>query len=580
MPGNAEGGPCYKGQHPLDWAKHVQALNHLHSSVYPCVLEKGITGAWKGVHPSYPEIENFNPEELKPGYQAMDFLLIELVNVDVSKANKEEKSALDVFHSTRKYMESMRSREKVRDVYNKVTPACAEMQTMEFNNSVMVMKVKYQRAKGDRKVELEDRILDRFQAFEDLKRKFEKTLEEFKQASKDLAQREGVPFNQKFNKFQHINYWQMVKCFTINNKSIRDYWDEQETCWADCLTCLDNDYLNKTQVEKHPHSPMDQTMSRESFEESKKMEKQSTFKHKLHLFKDAHEEAQNGLSKATLEELQASLKEITDVQRELNEMIYDPDIQVSDDWKKFIRDSKELPRDITKRITEIQTQKANESERRRQEINSNIKSLEAVKLLPLTGYEDFIAWKKNQKFINTHTDPYKKAAALLGTLKNAQDKKMCETIYDFDKLIKILNDKYNHCEKLVPALKGRLAKLPTAQSDELMLDNIRTILNVYEQLKEIGARESFDGGVVASMIKKLPHAKKDFQRYKTRMRELDNIQTDSSLLYDEDGYNLTMQTKSKDNMDLNIVDSSPEERKLFLQFIREEAKLLDLIVGE
>ena len=134
-------------------------------------------------------------------------------------------------------------------------------------------------------------------------------------------------------------------------------------------------------------------------------------------------------------------------------MIYDPDIKVSDDWKKFIRDSKELPRDITKKITEIQTQRAIESERRRQEINSNIRSLEAVKLLPLTGSEDFIAWKKNQKYLNTHTDPYKKAAALLGTLKNSQDRRMCETIYDFDKLINILNDKYNHSEKLVPALK-------------------------------------------------------------------------------------------------------------------------------
>ena len=575
MPGNAEGGPCYKGQHPLEWAKHVQALNNLHSSVYPCVLEKGTTGAWKGVHPSYPEMEDFNPEELQPGYQAMDFLLTELVNVDVSKANKEEKSALDVFQSTRKYMESMRSRVKVRDIYNKVTPACAEMQTMEYNNSMLIMKIKYQRANGDSKVELEDRILERFQAYEDLKKKFVKTLEDFRQASQDLAQREGVIFNEKFNKYQHINYWQMVKHFTINNKKIKDYWEEQEACWAECLTCLANDSMKQTQVEKHPHSPLDQTMSRESFEESKKMEKQSTFKHKLHLFKDAHEEAQSGLSKATLEELQANLKEITDVQRELKEMIYDPDIQVSDDWKKFIRDSKELPRDITKRITEIQTQRANESEKRRQEFNSNIRSLEAVKLLPLTGSEDFIAWKKNQKYLNTHTDPYKKAAALLRTLKNDQDRRMCETIYDFDKLINILNDKYNHSEKLVPALKSRLDKLPIAQSDDLMLDNMRTMLNVYEQLKEIGARDCFDGSVVANMIKKLPNAKKEFQRYKNRKRELDNIQADNSLTYDEDGFNLTLETSSKDNMDLNIVDNSPEHRKLFLQFIREEAKLLE-----
>ena len=387
-----EGGPCYKGQNPQLWAKHVQALNNLHSSVYPCVLEKGTTGAWKRVHPSYPEMEGFNSEELQPGYQAMDFLLTELGNMDISKANKDEKSALDVFNSTRRFMEVMRSRVKARDVYNKVTPACAEMQTMEYNNSVLVMKVKYHRANSDRKIELEERILDRFQAYEDFKEKFEKTLQEFKQASMDVAQKEQVAFNEKFSKFQYLNYWQLVKYFTINNKSIRDYWDEQEACWADCLACLDNDSQNKTQVEKHPQPQLDQAMNKESYEESKMREKQARFKHKLLLFRDAHEEAQSGLSKATLEELQATYKEITDVQRELKEMIYDPEIKVSDDWKKFIKESKQLPRDITKRITDIQTHRAEESERRRQEINSNIRSLEAVKLLPLTGSEDFIAW--------------------------------------------------------------------------------------------------------------------------------------------------------------------------------------------
>ena len=356
----------------------------------------------------------------------------------------------------------------------------------------------------------------------------------------------------------------------------------QQVCWADCLACLDKDSQEASRVERDPQPPLDPINSRESFEESRKKEKLSQFKHKLHLYKDSHKEAESGLRRATLEELQANLKELTDVQRELALALYDPEVgqDVSENWKQFIKDSKQLPREITQRITEIQTKNTEQSERRRQEINANIRSLEAVKLLPLTGSDDFIAWKKNQKFLNTHTDPYKKAAALLGTLKNAQDRKMCETIYDFDKLISILNDKYNHSEKLVPALRGRLDKLPVAHSDELMLDNMRTILNVYEQLKEVGAKECFDGSVVASMIKKLPSSKKEFQRFKTRRRELDNIQTDKSLTFDEDGYDLSLQTSAKDNMDLNIVDNSPEHRKLFLQFIREEASLLDYTLEE
>ena len=164
----------------------------------------------------------------------------------------------------------------------------------------------------------------------------------------------------------------------------------------------------ENQVEEDPQSPLGLNRSRESFEDSRKKEKQSKFIHKLNMFKDSCEEINSGLTRATLEELQANLKEITDVQRELALALYDPEVgaDVSDNWKQFIKDSKQLPREITQRITEIQTKTTEESERRRQEINANIRSLEAVKLLPLTGSDDFIAWKKNQKFLNTHTDPY------------------------------------------------------------------------------------------------------------------------------------------------------------------------------
>ena len=574
--------PCYKGEHPQQWARHMQALNNLHTSVLPCVLEKGPTGNWKGVHPAYPEKEGFNPEELRPGKEAMDFVTSEYAKFDHSKATRDEKSALDVYRTTHHFMLVMTDREYARDAYNKLDPAIENLQTKEYNNSVLVKKVKYHRATGDRKVELENELLERYQAYEDFKDKYIKALEEFKEMSSEVAARERVAFNEKFNKHQYINYFQYVKQTTLKNRSIKGYLDEQEVCWADCLSCLDNDSQKEKKVEKDPQSPLGLNTSRESFEDARKKEKQSKFLHKLNMFKDSCEEINSGLTRATLEELQANLKEITDVQRELALALYDPEVgaDVSDKWKKFIKDSKQLPREITQRITEIQTRTTEESERRRQEINANIRSLEAVKLLPLTGSDDFIAWKKNQKFLNTHTDPYKKAAALLGTLKNAQDRRMCETIYDFDKLITILNDKYNHSEKLVPALRGRLDKLPVAHSDELMLDNMRTILNVYEQLKEIGAKECFDGSVVANMIKKLPSVKKEFQRFKTRRRELDNIQTDNSLTFDEDGFNLSMQGSAKDNMDLNIVDNSPEHRRLFLQFIREEASLLDYTLEE
>ena len=71
------GGSCYKGQNPQLWAKHVKALNNLHSSVYPQVLDKNADEKWIRVKQKYPELEGFSSEKLQPGYQAIDFLLEE-----------------------------------------------------------------------------------------------------------------------------------------------------------------------------------------------------------------------------------------------------------------------------------------------------------------------------------------------------------------------------------------------------------------------------------------------------------------------------------------------------------------------
>ena len=358
-------GSCYNGENLQLWAKHVQALNNLHSSVYPCVLEKGVNENWTKVHQNYPELEGFNPEELQPGYEAMDFLLTEMDKIDSSKANRDEANAIDVFKYTKQFMDIMKSRVKTRDIYNKIIPECAEMQTKEYNNSVLLLKIQHQRANGDRKAELEMKIIARSTDYEEYRNKMEETLTKFKESSKSLAQQEGLTFNEKFNRNQYLNYWQVVKHFTINNRKIKSYWEEQESCWNDCLSYLDNGSKNLTNVEKLPQT-LDPNKSKEMLEKSRKKEKQESFKHKLKMFRDSHKEAEDSLSNGTLEELQASLKEITEVQRQLKELTYDPEIEVSDDWKKFIRDQK-LPRDLTQRINNIQTQRANESERKKQE---------------------------------------------------------------------------------------------------------------------------------------------------------------------------------------------------------------------
>ena len=575
-------GPCYLGKRTQLWLKHVDDLNDLHASVLPKVLEKTLAGGWKRVHPDFPEMNGLDIQELAPGFDAMNFIIEETdAKFDLSKANRDEKNAMDVCKSAGHFMEIMMHRIKVRDFYEKINPESTEMQTKEYNNSVLVKKIEYLKARDDeaKQVQLCNEIMERFNAYEEAKTKMKNALVLFRESSRELAKVEGFVFNEKFNKNQYLNYYQFIKLNDWNNKKLKVYWEEQDECWNDVLKALD---ISNSESKRDTQPPSDLNSSRESSEETRKREKQKRYDHKFQVLNKSCKEVHSEISMATLEEHQGNLRELQDMLRELKELSYDPEIKVSDKWDESLKNTKILTRLLSEKIGKMQDEKIRESEARKQEVTANIRSLEAVKLLHLTGPEDFIAWKKNQKFLNSHTDPYKKAAALLGTLKNPQDKKMCETIYDFDKLICILNDKYNHQEKLVPALKGKLEKLPVAETDSAMLDNMRTILNVYEQLKEMGAKECFDGTVVFNMIKKLPRAKKDFERYKLMRKEIENLRANVNQTFDEDGFDVSHLnlTGSKDQLDLDLVDNSPEHRKLFLQFIRQEAKVLDYTKDE
>ena len=51
-------------------------------------------------------------------------------------------------------------------------------------------------------------------------------------------------------------------------------------------------------------------------------------------------------------------------------------------------------------------------EQKRHEIQANIRALGTVKLADLTGFADYLSWRKSQQNLNSHTDPYKKAKLL------------------------------------------------------------------------------------------------------------------------------------------------------------------------
>ena len=199
-----QGELCYNGDKTEEWNKHVEELNNLHDVIYPSVLEKDARGGWKRVHPDFPDVPGVAPGELDPGYHAMEFVRKHQDQINPEKANRQEKRAIDVVQTTHKFMIVCVNRVKINNLYLTLINELTELSTKEFNNSVLLLKVKYQKTKEER---YEDQILKKFHDFEEIKSKVMETVKLFKNASSCLASEEGLVFNKKFNRNQFINYW-------------------------------------------------------------------------------------------------------------------------------------------------------------------------------------------------------------------------------------------------------------------------------------------------------------------------------------------------------------------------------------
>ena len=551
---------CYSGENKLEWETTVKDLNDLSINLYPRILEKGINQEWKKVHKDFPLMEDVKIEELEPVKKAIEFLSNEKDNIDGDKATGLEKGALEVEALTRKFMNVMMKRVTVYSKYGACLELLTKLRTNEFNNVALGWKIKHKRAKDVAKKSLEESLMERQNKFEEDKAKVQNALSEYKKLSESLAALEELPFNEKFNKNIYINYWQMIKNYEVKAMKIDDYLQEQESFWADLLMYLDKaEDKGDISVQSQPSPPRNP--------EENKLKK---FQSKLQMFKSICTERLDG--EESMEELQTHNRQILDVQRELKEMMYNPEVKASKEDVAWINAQKDLTRELSRKISEKKEQTITENENRKTEIAANMRSMETIKFLPLHDETDWIPWKKNQKFLNTHPSDYKKAAQLHNTLRNPMDKEMLATIYDYKKCMQILNEKYNHPEKLVPALKIKLEKLNIVYNDEDILSNLRTILNVYEQLKEIGAKESFDGSVVQSMIKKMPTRRIEFERFKLMCKQMENIK-DGDYTFDEDA--LMNIQGGEDEMAIDLVDNSQEQRRKFLQFIHQEAKILE-----
>ena len=287
-----------------------------------------------------------------------------------------------------------------------------------------------------------ENIENGFQQFVEAKDAFNEAFRSFSDEAKKLALIRQRPYDVNMSKYAFLNdiMWkQTTRMVDPANDpcSIDEYFARQDLMWSDALQSLARvqDPLpqqSRSGVEVPPTRP----------------NKSRLFSSHKGALENLMKEITQELPKMRLEELKFSLKEIESRHKVVEDLSLDPDVTVPD--STMLSESRKLMRSIVVKIESKTKDQKDSDEMRKQEASANLRALGTVALPNLTGFSDYLAWRKAQEKLNTHVDEFKKAAVLLNTLKNADDKRRCEGIFNFDELMSILKTKYSHQKKLVP----------------------------------------------------------------------------------------------------------------------------------
>ena len=584
----------YTGDDPHSFESNIGKLKDAFVNLLPEILQKGRHGEFTSLKESFPCIRAANQtnpnilaqakiqdeetlNRLSTAHEAYEFLHAcfqdNLIHKD--HANRDQGDAFMTYDLLHSQILIIRQALKTTESSKECNAAIGNVTAAEFSSKVQYNLSKFRSTK---ELIYQENVELAYQRFEEAKDTYFGALNAFSVESRNLATIRSKPYDTNYPKHAFLNdiLWKNSKklSYPANEPcSIDEYFAKQEFMWSDALQCL----TKISDPPQRPHTAVGMSPARPS--QTRVEEEKRKFTANRVAFGRFLEETSQEMGKMDLEELKLSLSELKSEHKALQDKSKDLVLQLDDSETAVFAQSRTLMRTLAVKIGSNSRDEKNSEEKRKQEVSANLKALGSVTLPNLTGFSDYLAWKEGQEKLNTHIDGFKKAAVLLNTLKNENDKARCQGIYDYDELMSILKTKYSHQEKLVPALINKLRKLPEPQTDEVMQRNIDVILNVYSQLKSISnvAISRFDSTVVEDMILKLT------PRYQERYEDFieDNKSNKSVLRFEEDGSVLETvisgASREEDRAPVDNSDTSNVKRSMFLTFLkRTETKLANM----
>ena len=565
----------YNGDDTDTFKGHLEILSEGFENLIPIILLKNANQAYVSVNVDFPKCQAQGGIDILQAstslVEAVEYIKGKEKQIDRTKANRAEKFALEAYDLILPFYEILRQRIVVADQHDRAKDWFQELKLLEPGVEVYNIPLNLMIENDEQqKQALRGQLSQASKRFSEAKAKFITSIGRFQTESRALARHEKLIYGYDgFNPNPFLNFERFYRQ-EFDGLTMPTYIGQQAEVWKKLIKAV----LPVPQEEQRqqPHLVHQDIAPEQGLRETHK------YQTKYQSLEELLAEVDACLLTLRIEEMRTYKNEVLKLRTNLLDLKSEPGVLVEKD--DAIKEAMSCVRRIDTRIEELQEEKKIEDEERKQNAAANIRALGTVKLANLTGFADYLGWRKSQKALNSHTDPHKKASLLLSTLKNQKDIERCEGIFDYEELMKILEQKYAHQDKLVPALLNKLRRLQEPnESEDIMMDNIGTILNVHHQLKSLSesALSYFDSTVVEDLVLKLTRRKQeDYEDY------VDLGSSDSSDLSESEpevnsvvvpGESVLKKSKSSGDAGLD----SKKKRIQFINFLKKvERKIANL----
>ena len=557
------------------WLAIIKSINYYNREIFPKIFEqKAPQMNFYKVKPDFPYIQGMEMAAniATTLYDHLNFFLVYQTQINEREdKDRDEESAITILEAMKDLIIIAWNRLRVSQDYDKLQGVTDTLLRSRYTNNTLLKEIEFKVDKDQIKLEM---LLDCYKSYQESKVPFDTALTEFKNSSQKLAKLEGLKFDNNFNSNFYLNYHIAMQEIVLDDITLSQFLKQQDSEWGNMLKSID---LETSQQQEIPLQQQQQQQLQE-----RKVQQQNQFDKTFKLIKAACTESTESINSLTIIELNMYLEDIKRYRSTLLDIQAANDINMTEEDETFFKGIKGKIQLISKRLEELNKEHFKLKELEKLKIQGDSRGMETVKLKPLTGFHDFLSWKICMKALNKHQDPYKKAAALLNTLKVKEDIERTEGIYDYQELIKILDAKYSHQEILCPALINKLKGLPIAYNNETMVNNIGIILNITKQLKMLSksALARFDLGVIEDLTRKLTlKAQEEFEHkwyeFKTIQMDVTNSTVISSESEDEVDTISVISGESKLKNGTSEMDKEAElKRRVFLGFLRVKEKIL------